>query len=239
MSYEKLDNIFEQQLQRLCRQQIGLYQIEVGLPLAQIARNTIIPAKYHLNILDNKILKTRIQLSKLEKSRLNTHAQIDFFFQQQVNAKLPLPFINESIDIFVLSFFIEFYHDAQKLLKEIYRTLVPGGRVIIIGVNRPKWKLLTLNNKIKNDKIYYSPSKIINFSENLNYEILCFDTEFYNEKQFPDFKKKLLKRIFPNSGYYYLLELRKTMASIKPISFEFKKNFVFEEPRLTSTSSGI
>ena len=46
-----------------------------------------------------------------------------------------MPFESESIDLVVMPHSLEVSEDPHALLREIYRILIPGGRIILTGVN--------------------------------------------------------------------------------------------------------
>lgn len=71
--------------------------------------------------------------------------------QHQGNGSMPwsaadalqLPFENNSFDAIVSGFLMRNVGDIQQALKEQYRTLKPGGRVVILDTTKPKRNLLS------------------------------------------------------------------------------------------------
>jgi demethylmenaquinone methyltransferase/2-methoxy-6-polyprenyl-1,4-benzoquinol methylase len=69
----------------------------------------------------------------------------------QLNGSLPwsaadalqLPFEDQSFDAIVTGFLMRNVGDIQRALKEQYRTLKPGGRIVILDTTKPKRSLLS------------------------------------------------------------------------------------------------
>lgn len=61
-----------------------------------------------------------------------------------------LPLLSDSVDIVVLIHILEFADYPVQILEEVYRTLIPGGRLIILGFN--PWSLWGLKKTLTREK---------------------------------------------------------------------------------------
>ena len=80
-----------------------------------------------------------LSLAEKKKEQLNLNSRIDF----QLSRAEDLPFDSESFDLVVSAFAMRNVRaNFEKVLKEIFRVLKPGGQTVILEFSRPKFFVL-------------------------------------------------------------------------------------------------
>ena len=169
----------------------------------------------------------------LEHSRINNH-----IFNQGPSKnisldKSSLPLADDSIDLVICSHFIEQGYNTI-FLEELYRTIIPGGHLIIISFNPFSFagirNMFGFSMDFPWNSNFVSMSTIQNnlieagFSiqeaEILNYQILYSDENFiFNKKM-----EKIGNRWLPLFGNLYFLVVQKKVIALTPIKPKWKKS---------------
>lgn len=145
-----------------------------------------------------------------------------------------LPFLFESVDVILLPHVLEFIEDIDSFLQQIFFTLIPGGRVIILGFNPFSFwgieKFIRHYNFPWNGK-FHSALKISNRLKQHGFYIE-HQSSFYFRP--PSQNKAILntllffeplgKILWSSFGAVYLIMAEKRVAPLLPMqSYGFKK----------------
>ena len=140
-----------------------------------------------------------------------------------------LPIACDSVDLFVLSHTLDFTSKPHQILREVERSLVAEGNLIIIGFNPYSfyglWRFFL--SRTKNapwNASFYSPHRLRDWCSLLGFE----EIEMQYVAHLPPFKhlqrwKKLaplklfLEKHFTRLGGVYILVARKRVARLTPI----------------------
>lgn len=139
-----------------------------------------------------------------------------------------LPFLEESIDLFVLIHALEFAKKPELVLKEIYRSLLPGGYLIILGFNPYSlwgvvkfWKNLRKNIWGKN---WIRLKLLRSWLIEIGFEIDSCETFYFrppcanaNTKKIM-FLETLGNFFWPHCGASYMVIAQKTSLLLTPIN---------------------
>ncbi len=141
-----------------------------------------------------------------------------------------LPFSTESLDVVVLPHVLEFTSDPHQVLREVDRTLIPEGHVVITGFN--PWSLWTLWRWIgwwrRNPPWsgrFHSSAKVQDWLGLLGFDTLMTRSLVY----YPPVRHGALirrlrvfeylgRRFQPFTGAVYVLVARKRVATLTPIT---------------------
>lgn len=149
----------------------------------------------------------------------------------------------ESIDTMVLFHVLEFAKNPKTVLKEIHRSLVNGGYLIILGFNPHSiWginKLFKKSDKNIWSGKWLSPGKMYRLLHEAGFDAGDYQTVYFR----PPMKKMLfmegLGQIFwPYCGASYMFVARKTSVALTPIVNLSKQTETIEElPQPTSRTT--
>ena len=141
-----------------------------------------------------------------------------------------LPFTHDSVDLFILPHTLDFINDPHQVLREVERSLVPEGYLLIIGFNPYSffglWRFLLSRKKVAPwSANFYSVRRMHDWSS-----LLGFDTvEVRHTANLPPFKKlqrwrkmqsmdNFLQKRFSRFGGVYLFLARKRVATLTPLT---------------------
>ncbi len=140
-----------------------------------------------------------------------------------------LPIESDSVDVAILHHTLDFHNDPHSILREITRTLIPGGKVIIIGFNPLScWGLCRLVMP-KSDNApwcgnFLSPFRVSDWLNLLDFQIdgcecVCYGLPTVNTKinQYLSFIDVLGKRWLSQFGAVYTMVATKRVATMTPI----------------------
>lgn len=162
-----------------------------------------------------------------------------------------LPFQGESVDVFFLPHTLEFCQHPQKLLDEIYHTLIPGGKVIILGFN--PYSFIGLTKLIKSNKKTQWIGALRSFAEvrgcllssgfTLDFhQYFCFRPPLKSDQLLKKlfFLEQLGQCCFQTLGGVYMIIAQKKSIPFSPVKLNKFKNKIpvahgFPEP---STNKG-
>ena len=140
-----------------------------------------------------------------------------------------LPFPNDSVDLFLLPHTLDFVADPHQVLREVERSLVPEGHLIIIGFNPLSfyglWRLFHVWKKTAPwNANFYSIRRVRDWCSLLGFDEV--DLQF--NAHLPPFKRiqrwkrmqslnRVLQKRMAHSGGVYLFVARKRIATLTPI----------------------
>lgn len=141
------------------------------------------------------------------------------FIQGELNN---LPFLTDSIDVFVLWHNLDFQLNPHEVIRECWRALAPNGVLLLLGTNHPSFFSA---KKIKSDhKILNKPVVLQRYLLQVGFDVEEFKTYGFRPriKQAKLFQwLKPLEVIgqfcFPMFGSNYLIQARKPVLGATPI----------------------
>ena len=144
---------------------------------------------------------------------------------------LPLP--NDSVDLVLLPHTLDFVADPHQVLREVERSLVPEGHLIIIGFNPLSfyglWRIfLSRKNSSPWNANFYSLKRIRDWCSLLGFDEvnLQFCAHLPPFKRIQGWKRmqalnRLLKKHLAHSGGVYLFVARKRIATLTPLKSQW------------------
>lgn len=140
-----------------------------------------------------------------------------------------LPFPNDSVDLFLLPHTLDFVADPHQVLREVERSLVPEGHLVIIGFNPISfyglWRIFSMRkNSSPWDANFYSVRRMRDWCSLLGFDEV--DLQF--NAHLPPFKRiqrwkrmqainRFLQKSFAYSGGIYIFVARKRIATLTPL----------------------
>ena len=213
----------------------GYTALQFGLQSCDLLRN---------NRIRTKVILTQDDLARLDAKELVTDTeaeqQSNLPYQKELeqlyrnNTDIPQPFTkeklltsqylnydNESVDLVILPFTLDWHADPHHILREVERILVNEGRLIIFGLN--PYSLWSLRNKISRfpylpipNKKLISLQKTKDWLQLLSFEIDrgqlgCYEPAFMNKKRLAQFSfmNKAGNRWWPFAGAIFYLSATK------------------------------
>ena len=140
-----------------------------------------------------------------------------------------LALASDSVDVALLHHSLDFDNNPHRLLREISRTLIPGGKMVILGFN--PWSLWGLWRlaRSKSPRVpwcgnFLSPYRLSDWLNLLDFEVEGCECAIYGSPNpGPRWSRYLgwlayaCKRWWPQRGAVYLLVATKRVAKITPI----------------------
>ena len=140
-----------------------------------------------------------------------------------------LPFTPDSLDVVVLAHILEFSSDPHTVLREVERSLIPEGHVVILGFNPVSlWGLARLfrgwKRRVPWCGHFLTPTRLKDWLALLGFEIVrqrryCYRPPWQHPRllQRLAFLERLGRRLWPIFGGGYLLVARKRVTTLTPI----------------------
>jgi SAM-dependent methyltransferase len=148
-----------------------------------------------------------------------------------------LPFLPDSIDVALLPHVLEFAHNPQQILEEVYRVLIPEGYAVILGFH--PWSLWGLakvfvgRKKIPWVGKFYSSYRVRHWLTLQGFKVEDHETLFFRP---PLTNTKWLKKLFfleavgqllwPYLGGVYLIVAKKRVATLTPFRSKLLSKYV-------------
>lgn len=135
-----------------------------------------------------------------------------------------LPFQTNSVDVALLHHSLDFERDPHRMLREVARVVIPGGKIVIVGFNPfSLWGILRLINwqraKIPWAARFLSALRISDWLHLLDYSVEGVETAYYRflggDKA--GLLEQLGARYFHHLGAIYVLVATKQESCITPI----------------------
>ena len=166
----------------------------------------------------------------LQNCTIGQKIVLDRSFQTDLVAEptaLPLP--NDSVDLVLLPHTLDFVADPHQVLREVERSLVPEGHLIIIGFNPLSfyglWRLFLSRRKSSPwDANFYSTKRIRDWCSLLGFDELNlqFSAHLPPFKRIQSWKRmqslnRVLQKNLAHSGGVYIFVARKRIATLTPL----------------------
>jgi SAM-dependent methyltransferase len=166
----------------------------------------------------------------LSGSRIIHRVQLDLVPPSDVLAQpRALPIQTDSLDLVVLTHVLEFCIDPHSVLREVDRTLVPEGHVVVIGFN--PLSLLGLRRLVAFGRgsapwrgRYYTAWRVKDWLKLLGYDVLeCVSAGFRPPVRHAGLLRRLRvmetlgARFWPALGGAYVILARKRVATLTPV----------------------
>ena len=147
----------------------------------------------------------------------------------------------DSIDVAVLHHSLDFHNDPQGILREVARTVMPGGEIVIVGFNPWSWwggirLFLKKSSRCPWNGNFLSPYRVSDWLNLLDFQIegcecVCYGLPTENPKVTKAFSwvAGLAKRWLSQTGAIYIVVATKRVATFTPI-----KPKRFRSPSLVS-----
>jgi SAM-dependent methyltransferase len=162
-------------------------------------------------------IKHQVCVAPVSKPHIGVRAEID-----------ELPFSQSSVDSCILSQCLEYHSDPHHILREVQRTLIPGGYIVISGFNPLSLCGLANILPFSNEKLpwsgrFFSPARVKDWLELLGFEILADERFIYASlargsrlSRFAPWRRFCRHYLKP-MGSCYMLVARKRVAPLTPI----------------------
>ncbi|WJG10650.1 methyltransferase domain-containing protein [Aliiglaciecola sp. LCG003] len=211
-----LQSHLEQSLVQSTGRFFGYHLVKVGCLSGHIvlADCTI---KHIVNVINQECVKT----------------QADTANSQVIADAHELPFSENSIDAFLLAHELDFSRDPHQILREVDRTLIPNGHVVIVGFNpfslAGVFRFLPLKgNKTLREARFFSSVRIKDWLHLLGFEVieqqqLAFTSLMFSKKHrvFAAIEK-LCRRYLPIFSSIYVIVARKRVIPLSLIKPKWK-----------------
>ena len=197
-NYDLMNDLMSLGVHRLWKKNfINWLNPQKNTTLIDVASGTGDIAKLYLNKINYKghvcCVDENKEMLNINKGKLKRNANVKWF----CNSAEKLPFKNNLIDYYTISFGIRNIDNINNALKEAYRVLKPGGRFLCLEFSKVENKIL--------DKLYKTYSKsipklgkfIVGKSE--PYEYLVNSIEKFHSQE--SFFQKIRKQKFVNISY--------------------------------------
>jgi SAM-dependent methyltransferase len=160
-----------------------------------------------------------------------------------------LPFENDAIDVMVLPHSLEFEENPHQILREVERTLIPEGHIIIVGFNPYSlWGLTRLvigwRRRPPWCGHFYSTLRIRDWLALLGFDIVlvrgCFfrpPLQHEGSLEKLNFMERFGARWWPLLGGCYILVAKKRLTTLTPIKPRWKSGNRFLGGRLVEPSA--
>jgi SAM-dependent methyltransferase len=216
-----------QQLQSVLPQLFGHYALQVGdvAPGQELLGASRIARRF---VLDVEAAETNI--------RALAHA---------------LPIQADSVDLIVLVHALDFAQEPHEVLREVDRTLVPEGHVIVLGFNpRSLWGLWRTSLLWRKDRLpwcggFYPPGRVKDWLSLLGFDTLwCRHLLFRPPLQRSammqklEFMEELGRRFLPYLGGAYLILAQKRVVTLTRVRPRWRPRRAFVPANLAGPSTG-
>ncbi|PKF57608.1 SAM-dependent methyltransferase [Alteromonadales bacterium alter-6D02] len=148
-----------------------------------------------------------------------------------------LPFQESCIDACVLTLSLNFHHNPHQLLREINRVTVPGGHIIIVGLNPVSpLGLVSINpqlgHKYPFNGRFFAKSRVKDWLAVLGYKVIAEQKLVYSSLLLKPQHTKYLQRIMaynlPGVGSFYCIMAKKLVRPLTPV----KRRWAFKQKPL-------
>lgn len=158
----ELKNLIEQELSEVSRKMFGYHLVRLG-NLSSDIQLPHCPIKHQMNISET----AKIHASFIAKST-------------------DLPIAENSIDAYILAHELDFSHDPHQILREVDRTIMPNGYLVLSGFNPFSLcgllKYLPVNKgNVLHDARFFSCTRVKDWLQLLGFEIIESKHLLFNE----------------------------------------------------------
>lgn len=160
-----------------------------------------------------------------------------------------LPIDSDVIDVAVLHHVLDFSPNPHQLLREVTRTLIPNGHIVLVGFN-PFGMMRVINPLacVLSKSLFYRRhhlriGRLRDWCKVLELDVLYTAKGYHNLPFNFGYSKafeKIGQRLLPFSGQFYIMVVRKNITPMTMIQTKWKKKKVLPKWRegVVSTSAG-
>lgn len=158
----ELKLLIEKEITEVSRKFFGYHLVRLGHLSSQIELSAC-PIKHQVNITSN----------------VQTYTNL-------LGSSVDLPLSENCVDVFVLAHELDFAKDPHQILREIDRTIMPNGYVVITGFNPFSlcglFKYLPINKgSVLHDARFFSSARVKDWLQLLGFEIVDVRSLLFNE----------------------------------------------------------
>lgn len=167
----------------------------------------------------------------LANSRIKRRITLDFVQENVGILANPdnLPFQEDCLDLVLLMHTLDFAEDPHRILREIDRTLIPEGHLIIIGFNPASiygvWKLMQRRkNRVPWCGRFYTSTRLKDWLSLLGFDVLASYTQGFRPpvqhtglQQRMAILEKAGARLVPYLGGIHVILAQKKVVSLTPV----------------------
>ncbi|WP_026375320.1 class I SAM-dependent methyltransferase [Aestuariibacter salexigens] len=175
-------------------------------------------------------LSSQLTMTQCPIKHVVNHTETLCEFTQVRGKSRELPFAENSVDAFVLAHELDFARDPHQILREVDRTIVPNGHVVICGFNPLSIAGLTRLLPVKRGNIlhearFFTCGRIKDWLHLLGFEVLnvehvLFSSLLMDRRFRPDSRwQKWCSRFVPLTSAVYIIIAKKCeipLSVVKP-----------------------
>jgi len=137
-----------------------------------------------------------------------------------------LPFQESSVDGCILALTLNFHHNPHQLLREVNRITVPGGHVLIVGLNPfSPLGVVSLNPQLSHKYPYngrfFTQSRVKDWLGVLGYKVVAQQKLVYSSlltaPHYTRYLQSLLGNNIPSFGSFYCIMAKKLVRPLTPV----------------------
>jgi hypothetical protein len=222
---DDIKRLIESEISELSRKFFGYHLVRLGHLSSQIEL-TACPIKHQINITSNKQPYTSL-----------------------IATPVDLPLSEKSVDAFLLAHELDFSKDPHQILREVDRTIMPNGYLVITGFNPLSlcglFKYLPINKgNILHEARFFSSARVKDWLQLLGFEIvdvkhLLFNELFLQRKLRTSSKwNQWCHQYLPLLTTMYVIVARKREIPLSMIKPKWKANTKFSTVR-ASVRNGV
>lgn len=186
---------------------------------------------YHMVKLGD--LSSQLELSSCSIKHVVNQTRQPCEVSSIVSASHDLPYIENSIDAFVLSHELDFAQDPHQILREVDRCIMPNGYLVISGFNpfsiAGLLKYLPVQrDNILHDARFFSHLRITDWLQLLGFEIIDTQHLLFSSLLFERKLNQLSRwqlwgqKYLPFLGAMYIIVAKKRVLPLSPIKAKWK-----------------
>lgn len=227
------------------------YETAAGQPLLSCVKfelDRILPRIFGYYALEIGSISSTVDLMENCRTKRRIRLDTDCDGADVVGTADSLPFQADSLDLVLLLHALEFSEDPHAILREVDRTLIPEGYLLIVGFNPLSlngiWRMmLRARGRPPWSGRYYSGSRIREWLSVLGFEILSTTSVGFRPPiRHPGAQQRLavfdhLAKVFPNAGSANVCLARKKVATLTPIRLAWPRRGGLLPGNLTEPST--
>jgi SAM-dependent methyltransferase len=160
-----------------------------------------------------------------------------------------LPIKEDSLDLILLLHTLDFAQDPHKILREIDRTLIPEGHLVVVGFNPVSWygfwKVFSgQRNRVPWCGQFYTAARLRDWLSVLGFDVLrnhCLGyrppIQYSGLQRYLAFTDRVGPRVFPYMGGVNVMLAQKKVATLTPIRPRWLSSRGFMAGNLTEPST--
>lgn len=203
------------------------------LKCEQSKLDRIMPEMYGYHLMQLSAVDHALALSR--QSPASHHFSLDVKIESGAPAIAEyerLPIAAEAIDVALLHHALEYSPNPHQLLRDVARTIIPNGYIVIVGFN--PWSFSTLKRQLGRLVSHNAQrrfhtlrrSRLIDWLQLLDFEPVLLEYGYHGwpvEQHYIKQFEHHLNSLFPVCGSFYIVVARKSITPMTVIKPEWKK----------------